>query len=431
MGHTARLMRALLACVGAALVLGLLVAPSNAFAYKEPNDIPGSMCGCHFNYTEDPPSGGVCVDCHGGPSEGASFAEGFTWTDSVGPHGGYMSTTRKCATCHTVHDAPDGGVTLLPASSVYATCLTCHDGTQTGGAGVYGALAARNVVPQGPDGRYPGHRYEATNSIPGGDPTDGGPAPGAFSGDGGALSCSDCHSPHGSDCVTAFIGERRRVRGTDASTVADFSSNRLLRRHPGGSAADVAEYGSDWCLACHAGRDSGLDTVHNHPVESATTYPDPAKRFIYRSLAILDSASATFGTMLGQLGGDDAPAPTGPHDIATGGVVANPTGNRGFLMPWPRTTDPVYGQAGHNPICQQCHEDTRDVGDLAADGSAQAVPFSVAYADSVTWNGTAWVTSITSNPRFQNFPHETENANMLVEQGTDLCTNCHAVAELP
>lgn len=430
MDRAASLRHAILLGVGAALVLGLFAVPSETFAYKEPNVIPGSGCGCHYNFDEDPPSGGVCVDCHGGPFElGSSQAQGFVWTDSVGPHGGYMSTTRKCATCHTVHDAPDGGVTLLPASSVYATCLTCHDGTASDGSGVYRSLEARGVVPQGPDGRYPGHRYEVTNSIPGGDPTDGGPAPGAFSGAGGALSCSDCHSPHGADCVTAFIGERRRVRGTTSSnSMIDLSSNRLLRRHPGGSAADVAEYGSDWCLACHAGRDSGLVTVHNHPVESATTYADSTTRFIYRRLAVLDSGAATFGTVIGQLGGIDA---TSQHDPTAAGVVANPTGNRGFLMPVPRTTDPVNGQAGHKPICQQCHEDTRDVGDLADDGSAQAVPFSVAYADSVTWNGTAWVTSITSNPRFQNFPHETENANMLVESGSDLCTNCHAAAELP
>jgi hypothetical protein len=209
--------------------------------------------------------------------------------------------------------------------------------------------------------------------------------------------------------------------------MADYSSNRLLRQQPTGAATATAEYGSDWCLACHAGRNSG-GAIHNHPVESATTHPDAPTRFIYRRLAVLDSGSATFGTVLGQLGGSDST--TVPHDAATAGVVANPTGNRGFLMPWPRTVG-ANGQAGHLPICQQCHEDSRDVGDLAANGSAQAVPFSVAYADGVTWNGSAWVTSAASNPAFQNFPHETVNAYMLVETADDLCTNCHPVTALP
>ncbi len=29
------------------------------------------------------------------------------------------------------------------------------------------------------------------------------------------------------------------------------------------------------------------------------------------------------------------------------------------------------------------------------------------------------------NPRFQNFPHETQNAHFLVETNDDLCLNCH------
>jgi len=227
--------------------------------------------------------------------------------------------------------------------------------------------------------------------------------------------------------VASFIGERRRIRGTADVTFADFSSTRLLRRSPTGAPAPVNEYGSDWCLACHQGRASG-GSLHNHPVESAVTYPAEASRFIYRRLAVLDSGGATFGTVIGQLGGEDAVNLI--HDPAVAGVVANTTGNRRFLMPWPRSVG-ATGQSGHKPICQQCHEDSRDVGDLAANGSATAVPFNVAYADSMTWNGSAWVASATSNPRFQNFPHETENALLLIENADDLCLNCHPSMQLP
>ena len=113
--RTFRPVPAALLIVGVAFVIAL--APATAFAYKEPNDIPGNGCNCHYMYWDgfswtmgDPPSAGVCVDCHGGPYEGATAqAQGFSANDSIGPHGGYITTTRKCATCHTVHDAPAAG----------------------------------------------------------------------------------------------------------------------------------------------------------------------------------------------------------------------------------------------------------------------------------------------------------------------------------
>jgi len=93
--------------------------------------------------------------------------------------------------------------------------------------------------------------------------------------------------------------------------------------------------------------------------------------------------------------------------------------NRGFLMPYPRT--PL--QAGHAPICQQCHEDARDAGELVGDGSTgDATPTVITAPDGLT---------ATNNPRFQTFPHESVNANMLIEEYDDLCLNCHPVEGLP
>jgi hypothetical protein len=112
--------------------------------------------------------------------------------------------------------------------------------------------------------------------------------------------------------------------------------------------------------------------------------------------------------------------------------ATNAAGNRGFLMPWPRTLG-AEGQGAHLPICQQCHEDTREVGDLAADGSGTAAPFTGAYGDGLEWDDVSktWVDAIGANPLFQNFPHETENVRMLVEEDDDLCLNCHPMAQLP
>lgn len=400
-------------CLVAFVVLMALCAP--AFAYQEPNTLTGNATNgclyCHpFPIAAHPAQGGVCADCHAdGP-----LSDGYTFNSWQGPHSGYSSTTYKCGVCHIIHDAPSESIVLLPEPTIVSTCFTCHDGT--GGWGVYGAVKARTG--SGPAG---GHSYEQTSVVPGGSAATGGSSTMLFGGPGGTLICTDCHSPHGSAVVAAFKGDRRRVRGSAASAL----SNRLLKQKPAGVATAVAEYGSDWCLACHAGRSSG-GTVHNHPVDSLLSTATP---FIYRNVAILASEVATSVTQFGPLGGVPFTAiPPGSHWVNE----PNASGNRGFLMPYPRTTG-ASGQSGHAPICQQCHEDTRDVGELTGDGSVgDAAPATIALSDGVVWNsGTSTWTASADNPLLQNFPHETLNTNMLVETGDNLCLNCHPVSQLP
>lgn len=410
----------MLTVLGATLiVMAILVLSSapSALAFNEPNTFPGypnpaGCLDCHFtyqNYITD------CVSCHGAGGAGdADQAPGFEFYEPYGPHGGYATATRKCQTCHTTHDAPDGGVLLLPAATIYGTCSTCHDGT--GGWGVYGTLTARSVPVGG------GHSYDQASEVPGGDALTGGPSTATtFSGASGALTCTDCHSPHGNDVVNPFIGDRARMR----QSVPSYSSSKILRKSPTGAPAPVSDYGSDWCLTCHQGRDSGLATVHNHPVETVASAA-PLTAFTYANVARLVSDDPTGVTEYGAMGGITT---RGSNHQGFDVVVG--ADNRGFLMPYPRTTG-AAGQAGHDPICQQCHEDSRSVGTLTGDGSiGDATPAQIGWADSVSWNGTAWVDSVTDNPRFQNFPHETQNAYMLVETADDLCTNCHPAVALP
>lgn len=315
-----------------------------------------------------------CIACHGTPSP--------TGADTGGPHGGYATTTNKCATCHSVHNAPFGGLLLLPGATVKATCETCHDGT--GGFGVYGALAMRGIETSAT------HSVESTNVIPGGDPASGASITAIFGSLSGMLTCTDCHSAHGTDVVAAFAGDR--ARGASSLGTAAVSS-RLLKRQPTTATQTVDVYGSDWCGGCHQGRLSGSGVGGSHPVESTITASGLAEgvtsRYWYDSVVRVTGILTT-ATALGPLGGN----------------------NFGYVMPdSPRSAL----QQGHYPMCQQCHEDARSVGDDVIGQITEAELFSVTTTD-----GTG-----SGNPRFQTFPHESPNERLLVESPDNLCLNCH------
>lgn len=373
---TSRSLRVIVGVAVSSAALLLFAVP--AFAWNEVTNVD--------DYGTSPfPVRTTCESCHG-PDYGGGTPP------ANGVHGGYTATSSKCAQCHAVHEAPAGGIKLLPGPTVTATCNACHDGT--GGEGVYEAIHQRTGVEPAA-----AHRTETTTNIPGGDATDGGDYVGAFRGLGGTLTCSDCHAIHGSNMVTAFKGDRQRTDwGLDNPT-----STKLLRQKPGSVATAVLDYGTDWCLACHAGRESALSAVHNHPVESSAAVA-PATPYVYRSTPVLGGAMPTTTTALGAMG----------------------SSNKGYLMPYPRTTG-ANGQDGHYPLCQQCHEDARFVGDLSPTGSAEASSFRTSpplWTQPDGWN-------VTDNPRFQTFPHEAVNRRFLVETGDSLCLNCHPAAMLP
>jgi hypothetical protein len=371
----------------------------------------------HYAYPNNPPAlGGAghqpCQSCHGFKYSGTitavecNYCHGMTGSgagNGKGPHGGYLTTTDRCASCHTVHAATSGSYKLLPSSTVTSSCNSCHDGT--GGHGVYGTIAARGVSAAA------SHSIDATNVIPGGNGATGGDRTQALVGAGGMLGCDDCHSPHDSNTVNPFPGDRQRT--TVNWQEHSESSNKLLKKRPTGATADVADYGSDWCAACHSGRMSG-GTVLNHPVDLVAQRADA---FTYKSAAILSTDAPTGSTVMGPIGGWNRT----PHtSFMHGNEPPDNYGmNRGYLMPFPRTAQ----QGTHKPICQQCHEDSRNAGTLSADGATgDAAPMVITSEDG---------SSTTDNPRFQNFPHETANAKMLLETNDDLCTNCHPPAVLP
>lgn len=341
-------------------ILWGLVFASSALAYDETTMGTGKSCdGCH------------------GFESGSTTVTAPTSTRK-GPHGGYTTGTQKCQTCHTLHDAY--GSILLAAPTLADTCNSCHDGT--GGKGVYGTLSARGVTPSAQ------HSIDATDVIPGGN-AGGGSRTQTFTGQNGYLSCGDCHSPHDSETVTAFPGDR--LRDSDDPRMADSGNfntkytNRLLRQQPTGSPYTITVYGSTWCGGCHQGRLASCGPTGTHSVETETA------GFNYGNIVSVVGTRTTT-TQMGPLGGS----------------------NYGFVMPLPRSGF----QSGKKVICQQCHEDARHIGD------------NTSYPRQIDTTETFRVTTpdgttASDNPRFQTFPHEGVNTNFTVEVADDLCLNCH------
>ena len=317
---------------------------------------------------EEPFSSFTCDQCH------ATAGEDSPW-DGSGPHAGYASTTNKCVLCHSVHNAPATSVLLLRGPTVSQTCLLCHDGTGSG-EGPYHSITAYGGSVQAD------HAYESTAIIPGGSENLD-----------AVLSCADCHSVHGSNTVTPFIRDSTRAQ-VPADSGALISSDCLLRNNlRGDPVGTYPDYGAQWCAACHDQRHS-QSTVINHPVNTSYTfgYGDVISHVPWT----LTTRAANYDPVL---------------ELA----ISLGQTNSGYIMgPVPESGDGAVREIDRtDPICQQCHEDARDV----------EVPFS---ADAYSPNTPPY-----TNPAFLTFPHQTTNATLLVETDDDLCLNCHLLSTLP
>lgn len=407
------------ACIVA--FMALFAAP--AFAYQEsatstdPANTPSYSCPtCHSleaNATSPTVAPGV-------PS---------TWTleatatvgSRKGPHGGYTAGTQKCAVCHTMHGSSQSSILNLNDSgippgtwtstdimrfeeTIAATCFTCHDGT--GGGGVYGVIRQRtgqdpaetsSTAIAGTAGGV--HRIGWLNSngkvvVPGGNPA-GGSLETTFTGRDGALTCTDCHSPHNSRTVAPFVGDRKR---STLDTTSVYATNRLLKQRPTKGGSNWTKYGSEWCQSCHKGSTSAL----HHPIADAVKIS--GNPWNYSNVSRLATYSTESGPYVdGPLGGNNF-----------GYIMVLDDGRVGLgdasLMNQPY------------PICQQCHEDSRNIGGAVMGVDNRTLLPSQAFTNPADGN-------LPGNPRFQNFPHETMLDGLLVEPRSfdSICLNCHSL----
>lgn len=416
-------MRARILLIGLMMAATFVVEASPAFAYKEQSGVMATSTTPAWS----------CPSCHGSESGVASPTVGqvskpTTWTwdteagtnvgSRKGPHGGYTTGTNKCAVCHELHGASATSNILLAEQTIADTCFTCHDGT--GGGGVYGVILQRTgfdpaetstTAMGGTAGGV--HRIGWLNAsnkvtVPGGNAATGGSLDTTFTGPGGSLTCTDCHSPHNAQTVLPFKGDRLR---SSADTTTVIKTNRLLKKRPTKAAYAVTNYGSDWCQTCHRGSKAVL---HHSVADSSTTggsfYYDRVAKFV-----AYNSSVATFGP----LGGDNL-GYSMAFNVDEGAVP--PPVNASLV-----TTFVTQGR----PICQQCHEDARNVGDVAYLNSLWYIDSTEQFTASLDGSGTTSINqtstlnATTGNPPFQNYPHESMNDGLLIERQDDLCLNCH------
>lgn len=407
------------------VVIMVMVVAGAAYAY------PGGAQGDATGYLTLKATAAGCSACHP------------VTKHTVGPHGGYSSTTHNCLICHGLHKA--SSAQLLPGATVTAVCNYCHDLTGSTLAPYYAADLAtpgtqivaahrtfdtvNSTVYFGVYGDGSGTYYGldslrtviGSTTIPGGNSTDGGngtldtAAQGQLSGN--TFTCDSCHTPHGLRTVAKYMGESPdKVTGNKI-----YLTNRLLRSNVNGQT--VTTYGSQWCAACHQGRDNHSmsdvnGAVYNHPVDETGPAYDFENRGL-NSLASLGNAGLTpDATTDGQVYYRIDPANTVDTNF-----TYDPRSNKWFTG---IAADALNGDAvrpdgadsgmwTNGPTCQQCHGNPRDV---------DKAYFTGAWASNKA-------TPDLGAPSRTTFPHMSTNKYLLTGSNDAFCMNCHGTSNLP
>lgn len=143
------------------------------------------------------------------------------------PHGGYTTTTVKCAVCHAVHNAPAGSELLLP-TSVASACDYCHVNSASSYTQVYGSNPDNFALADIPNA----HNY--------------------YNGTQPTLFCTTCHQVHGADykmTANAYLSTKILI-GPKTYTELPQPNYDPLAKAPL-STDDSATALTKWCAGCH------------------------------------------------------------------------------------------------------------------------------------------------------------------------------------
>jgi hypothetical protein len=302
-----------------------------------------------------------------------AFAEGYNtptqYTRATGyfsgPHGGYTTTTNKCADCHSTHYAA-GSFMLLRANSREAACDYCHGG---GGGSTINIMmdndyklmsdptttTAGIAVIDGGSGNGTGHTLGYTGNAP----ADIKPA---FSSTAG-LACFDCHSPHGNSAriLTTFANPGREM-GTGNLAVAPTDFGYI--GNTDGVIDGAGVIGTEW----------GIDPVQGNlkwwsgSLQVKPIWPNG--RFLLvknphveiSSVTGLEVADTTVTSVANEIATDgvnkymiDWEEPLGPADTTYGGYQDNDNDKAYPFAPQ------VAGEGGflaESEFCVDCHDGT-------------------------------------------------------------------------
>lgn len=168
----------------------------------------------------------------------AGWGSGFvSWADVAGttengsatsPHGGYSTTTIKCAVCHAVHNASSSGQVLL-RSSVAEACTYCHiDLMGSAETTVYEGIMTNYTV----ETEYGHQSYDSGAQ---------------------GVKCSQCHQVHAAEqFMTARAELRTKILiGAKTQDLLDpyYDPRIETAPGPGDPSKDVAL--TKWCTRCH------------------------------------------------------------------------------------------------------------------------------------------------------------------------------------
>lgn len=280
-----------------------------------------------------------------------------------GPHGGYTTTTNKCADCHSTHYA-SGTFMLLRASSREAACDYCHGG---GGGSTINIMMDNDYKTVGSDtstgvaeavdsmGKGTGHTLGYTGSAP----ADIKPAYSSAQG----FACFDCHSPHGNSArIMTTFGNPGRAIGMDNIVVAPGAPGYI------GNSDGTLNTNGEW----------GIDPVHGNfkwwtsgklvyrpifPSGRFLLLKDPhstAAEGVADTVVADNDTLATNGVNKYKI---DWAEPMGPADGAYGGGQNNDNDNTYPFAPKQTVDTDGNGQLdggflAESEFCTDCHDGT-------------------------------------------------------------------------